>query len=181
MPEETLCTVQIAAQLHFNNVITLRIGRKSVPGDFPVEDLTLKYEHYHGQTIEDGQDNAYKEGSSDDDNLDPLPTPEAGDNYISAEVLLPLGGVLRQGKVISCKRDADGNTIGQAYEWPILDTWTYGVEFDDGTITDLMAIEFSNACMHNVTREVISTYCLIALVTLINRRPLFPLQTRLLS
>ncbi len=44
--EETLCTVHIAAQLHFDNMITERFGRKSVPGDFPVEDLTPEYEHY---------------------------------------------------------------------------------------------------------------------------------------
>ena len=44
-PEETLCTVQIAVRLHFDNMITERFGRKSVPGDFPVEDLTPEYEH----------------------------------------------------------------------------------------------------------------------------------------
>jgi hypothetical protein len=52
MPEETLCTVQIAAQLHFDNMITKRIDPKSVPGDFPAEDLTPEYERYRGHTIE---------------------------------------------------------------------------------------------------------------------------------
>jgi hypothetical protein len=146
-PKETLCTVQIAAQLHFNTMITECIGRKSVPGDFPVEDLTLEYEHYHGHTIEEGLDNAYEEDLPDNNDLDPLPTPEAGDNFISAEVLLPLGGVLRQGKVISCKRDADGNTVGWANERPILDTWTYDVEFNDGTITELTANKIAE-CMY---------------------------------
>ncbi len=75
-PEETLCTVQIAVQLHFDNMITKRIGHKSVPWDFPSEDLTPEYEHYHGHTIEEDTDNAYEEGSPDNDNLDPLPTPE---------------------------------------------------------------------------------------------------------
>jgi hypothetical protein len=37
--------VQIATQLHFDDMITERIGRKSVPGDFPAEDLTPEYEH----------------------------------------------------------------------------------------------------------------------------------------
>jgi hypothetical protein len=115
------------------------IGCKSVPGDLPAEDLTPEYEHYCGHTIEEGQDNAYEKGLPDDDDLDPLLTPEAGDNYISAELLLPLGGVLRQGKVISHKCNADSNTIGRAYEWPILDTQTHDVEFNDGTITELTA------------------------------------------
>jgi hypothetical protein len=90
MPEETLCRVRIAVQLHFDNVITECIGRKSVPGDFPVEDLTPEYEHYHGHTsIEEGPDNAYEEGLPNDNNLDPLSMPKARDNYMSVEVLLP--------------------------------------------------------------------------------------------
>jgi hypothetical protein len=146
-PEETLCTAQIAARLHFDNMITKRIGRKSVPGDFPVEDLTPEYEHYRGHTIEEDTDNAYEEGLPNNNDLEPLPTPEAGDNYISAEVLLPLGGVLRGGKVISCKRGADGNTVAQAHDWPILDTRIYDVEFDDGTITELTANKIAK-CMY---------------------------------
>jgi hypothetical protein len=45
-PEETLCKVQIAARLHFDNMIAERISPKSVPGDFPTKDLTPEYEHY---------------------------------------------------------------------------------------------------------------------------------------
>jgi hypothetical protein len=112
--------VQIAARLHFDNMIVECIGPKSVPGDFPAEDLTPEYEHCHGHTIEEDMDNAYEDGLPDDNDLDPLPTPEAGDNYISAEIFLPLGGVLRQGKVISCKHDADGNTVGRAHDSPSL-------------------------------------------------------------
>jgi hypothetical protein len=146
-PEETLCTVQIAARLHLDNMIAECIGPKSVPGDFPAEDLTPEYEHYCGHTIEEDTDNAYEEGSLGGNDLDPLPTPEAGDNYISAGVLLPLGGILRREKVISCKRDADGNTDGRAHDRPILDTQTYDVEFDDGTIAELMANKIAE-CMH---------------------------------
>jgi hypothetical protein len=70
-PEETLCGVQIAARLHFDSMIPEHIGPKSVPGDFPVGDLTPEYEHYRGHTIKEDMDNAYEEGSSDDNNLDP--------------------------------------------------------------------------------------------------------------
>jgi hypothetical protein len=87
-------------------------------GDFPAEELTPEYEHYHGHTIEEGPDNAYEEGLPNNVILDPLPTPETGDNYISAEALLPLGGVLRLGKVISCNRDSDGNTVGGQMDGP---------------------------------------------------------------
>jgi hypothetical protein len=146
-PEETLCTVQIAARLHFDNMIVERIGPKSVPGDFPMEDLTPEYEHYRGHTIAEDTDNAYEEGLPDDNDLDLLPTPEAGDNYISAEILLPLGGILRRGKVISCKCDADGNTVGRAHDRPILNTRTYDVEFNNGTIAELTDNEIVE-CMY---------------------------------
>ncbi len=145
--EATLCTVQTAARVHFDNMITKLIGHKSIPGEFPMEDLTPKYERYPGHTIEEGPNNAYEDGLPDNDGLDPLPTPEAGDNYISAEVLLPLGSVLRWGKVISCKHNADGNTVGQAHEQPILNTRTYDIEFNDGTITELMANKIAE-CMY---------------------------------
>jgi hypothetical protein len=132
--EETLCTVHIAAQLHFDKMIIACIGHKCIPGNFPAEDLTPEYEHYRSHTIEDGQDNAYEEGLLEDDDLDPLPMPEAGENYIFAEVLLPLDSVLRWGKVIRHKRNAGGNTVGQTHEWLILNTQTYDIEFNDGTI-----------------------------------------------
>jgi hypothetical protein len=123
------------------------IGRKSAPGDFPTEDLTLEYEPYHGHTIEEGQDNSYEKGLPINNDLDPLPTPEAGDNYISAEVLLHLGGVLWRGKVINCKCNTDGNTVGRIHEQPILNTRTYDIEFNDGTITELTAHKIAK-CMY---------------------------------
>ncbi len=65
----------------------------------------------------------------------------------SAEITLPMGGVLTKGRVISRKRDADGNTVGRASDNPILDTRTYNVEFEDGTITELTANKIAE-CMY---------------------------------
>jgi len=52
--------------------------------------------HFIGHTIEEREleGNAYDEGSPDEDDLEPLPTPKVGDNYLSAEITLPMGGVL---------------------------------------------------------------------------------------
>ncbi len=103
------------------------------------------------------------------------------DNYISAEVLLPLGGVLRRGKVTSFKRNADGNTVGQAHDRPIIDTWTYDIEFNDGTIMELTANKIAK-CMnaqcdwgenHNVLLDCFVNFDKSLLQ--------FPLQTRILS
>ncbi len=114
----------------------------------------------------------------DNDDLDLLPMLEPGDNYISAEVLLSLGGVLQWRKVTSCKRNTDGNTVGRAHDRPILDTRTYGIEFNDGTLTELMAYIIAK-CMHAQCDPEGNQYVLLdCFVDFKNLRQLFPLQTR---
>ena len=66
-------------------------------------------------------------------------TPEMGDNYLGAEIMLPRGGTLVKGRVAARKRDRDGNPIGLANSNPILDTRSYIVHFDDGDQTELTA------------------------------------------
>ena len=61
-------------------------------------------------------------------------TPEAYDEYLTAEVLLPNMGTVTKAKVTGRKRDADGNPIGKRHSNPILDTREYEVEFADGSI-----------------------------------------------
>jgi hypothetical protein len=78
----------------------------------------------------------------DDHDLDPdhgdlKVMPEIGDNYLSAEISIPRGESMVKGRVKSCKRDADGNPIGQADANPILDTREYIVEFEDGDEAEL--------------------------------------------
>jgi hypothetical protein len=62
-----------------------------------------------------------------------------GDNYLSAEIMLPLGGTMVKGRIAAHKRDRDGNPIGLANSNPILDTRSYIVHFDDGDQTKLTA------------------------------------------
>jgi hypothetical protein len=66
-------------------------------------------------------------------------TPEIGDNYLSAELMLPNGGVMVKGRVTAHKRDWDSNPVGRANDNPILDTRLYIVDFDDGDHTELTA------------------------------------------
>jgi hypothetical protein len=65
-------------------------------------------------------------------------TPEMGDNYLNAEISVPRGGALVKGRVISWKRDKDGNPVGLANA-PILDTHEYTFAFNDGDETALNA------------------------------------------
>ena len=67
-----------------------------------------------------------------------VPTPEFGDYYVNAEVVLPVGGDMQRGKVVCRKRDADGNPMGRENRNPILDTRLYEVEFADGR-TEVMS------------------------------------------
>jgi hypothetical protein len=135
--------------MHFDSMIVEPIGPNSTPSNFDAEDLTPEIYHFVGHTIEEKEveGNAYEEGSPDEDDLKPLPTPEAGDNYLSTKITLPMGGVLSRGHVISQKRDADGNTICRANGNPILNTCTYNMEFEDGTITELTANKIAE-CMY---------------------------------
>ena len=66
-------------------------------------------------------------------------TLEMGDNYLSAEIMLPRGGTMVKGHVAVRKRDRDGNPIGLANSNPILDTRSYVVHFNDGDETELTA------------------------------------------
>lgn len=77
-------------------------------------------------------------------------TPEAYDQYLTAEVLLPNMGTVTKGRVISRKRDSDGNLVGRQHSNPILDTREYVVEFPDGA-TDVFT---ANLIAENLYSQV---------------------------
>ncbi len=58
----------------------------------------------------------------DPDHGDAEITPEMGDNYLSAEIMLPRGGTMVRGRIATQKRDWDGIPIRLANSNPILDT-----------------------------------------------------------
>jgi hypothetical protein len=61
-------------------------------------------------------------------------TPEAYDEYLMAEVLLPNMGTVTKARVIGCKRDSDGNPVRRRNSNLILDMREYKVEFADGAM-----------------------------------------------
>jgi hypothetical protein len=75
-------------------------------------------------------------------------TPEAYDEYLTAEVLLPNGGDVTRAKVIGRKRDADGNPAGRRHSNPILDTRKYKVQFPDGA-TDVFTANIIAESMYS--------------------------------
>ena len=67
------------------------------------------------------------------------PSSSMGDQYIGAEVRLPLGDKVRQGRVKRRKTHPDGSDLGTANPNPILDTRVYEVEFEDGAQAEFAA------------------------------------------
>jgi hypothetical protein len=102
-------------------------GPAALPQDFPSEDLKPD-PAYFGNT-----------NAMDPENGDTEIMPKIGDNYLSAELMLPKGGVMVKGRLTTRKRDGDCNPVGSANDNPILDTRTYIVDFDDGDQTELTA------------------------------------------
>jgi hypothetical protein len=80
---------------------------------------------YEGFTDEEGADIGVQEADEF--------TADTMDSYLATEVMLPRGDSFVRGKVVSRKRNADGNPIGVSSSNPILDTREYEVEFPDGT------------------------------------------------
>jgi hypothetical protein len=68
-----------------------------------------------------------------DDNVDTY------DQYVGAEVSLPIDGKMMNAKVRGQKRLVDGSVIGRATSNLILDTHTYKVEFPDGQTAEMAA------------------------------------------
>ena len=62
-----------------------------------------------------------------------------GDQYVGAEVRLPLGDKVGQGLVKRRKTHPDGSDLGTANPNPILDTRVYEVEFEDGAQAEFAA------------------------------------------
>ncbi len=68
-------------------------------------------------------------------------TPEAGDKYVQASIMLPPGNTFAHGTVVSCKHNVEGNFIWHAHDKPMLDSCQYDIEFADGEVISLMANE----------------------------------------
>ncbi len=80
--EELHSPVHMDMRRQFDESIYLHLGPAAMPHDFPVEDLTPDPTYYDDTTTADPE--------YDDAEM----TPETGDNYLSAELMLPKGGVL---------------------------------------------------------------------------------------
>jgi hypothetical protein len=111
----------------FDESIEHHLGPAALPQDFPAEVLTPDSTYYDDT---DAMDPEYGDAEI---------MPKIGVNYLSAELMLPKGGVMVKGRVTARKSDQDGNPVGHANDNPILDTRSYIINFDDGNQTELIA------------------------------------------
>ncbi len=72
-------------------------------------------------------------------------TPEAGDEYIQASIIIPHGNTFAHRTIVSCKCNAEGNIIGCAHDNPILNSCVYDIEFSDSKVTTLDANAIAKA------------------------------------
>ena len=66
-------------------------------------------------------------------------TPESYDEYLLAQVNLPVGDTFRKGQVIRRKRDSNGRPLGVRNTNPLLDSREYEVLFPDGSTQSYLA------------------------------------------
>ena len=133
-PLEEADTVRLAERDSFMEQLNSNIGPACVLTDFPANDLTPDFELYADSHDEDGF-----EGTPDEIEEAPIPTPEASDTYVGVAIQLPCAGGEARGRVLKRARDNDGNVIGRAHKKPILDTRQYIVEFEEGKKAELAA------------------------------------------
>jgi hypothetical protein len=125
--EELNSSVHKNMRCKFDESIEHHLGLAALPQDFPAEDSTPDPTYYDDTN------------ATNPEFGDAEVTPETGDNYLSAELMLPKGGVLVKGHVTARRRDRDSNPVGHANDNPILDIRSYIVDFDDGDQTELTA------------------------------------------
>ena len=65
--------------------------------------------------------------------------PEAGDQYIGAEIMFPRGDQMARGHVVAQSGNASGNIMGRAHANHIMETRLYQVEFNRTKVTELTA------------------------------------------
>ena len=121
----------------FNTSISQSLGPSAESTDFPADD------HTPDPDIDLADNDGIPLGDDDAAPGDTAPTPEVGDNYVSSELMFPRNGEMAKGRIVSRKRDTDGNPIGRAHSNPVLDTRLYLVEFEDGDVTELTANEIA--------------------------------------
>ena len=124
-PDELVNPDDIKAHDGFDTAIGEQLGPAASAEDFGSEPEIITL------TLDRREDN--EEHQTHIPEVDDIIT-EAMDNYIGAQIIVSHGDTMAQGSVRHRKRDVEVNTIGRANSNPILDTRTYEVKFEYGSM-----------------------------------------------
>jgi hypothetical protein len=121
----------------FNDELNTRLSDENyeipdvIPGSsFFIEDVEVNEEERETQNYAEGEKGAVERDEY---------TPDAYDNYLNAELLLPEGDNKVRARVVKRAKGEDGNPIGLYNRNPLLDSREYTVEFPDGTTAEYTA------------------------------------------
>eukprot|EP00956_Cyclotella_meneghiniana_P033966 scaffold100692_cov59-Cyclotella_meneghiniana.AAC.1 len=139
-PEETVCPEHTKRREAFLKRAHQKLGPKTTEEHLGPDGLDFVDKDEVHELWED------EDGPSFPELDDELPDAKVTEDYlVNAEVLLPHGAVEEKAKVVSRKRDRDGNPVGVANKNPLLDTRVYEVEFPDGSTRELAANAIAQA------------------------------------
>jgi translation elongation factor EF-1beta len=122
----------------FDATLKRTLGERADELPIAVEDVEINEELEYDPYVDENETNKVM---PDADEIDY----DAFHNFIMAHVSLPIGGELQRGKVIGRKRDTDGKLIGRSNPIPLLDTGSYEVEFEEGTLESYAANQIAEA------------------------------------
>jgi hypothetical protein len=122
---EIQSATEIAERLKFDTSVEEKLGKSMLEADFKDDPdfsdfVTLTIEPY-----EDYEVPASK--MPDIDDVDDDHDVDTYDQYVDAQVRVPIGGEIRSGKVMRRKRELDGTWKGHANANPMLDSRTYEI------------------------------------------------------
>jgi hypothetical protein len=121
---------EIAERLKFDTSVEEKLGKVMLEADFKddpdfADFVTPTFEPYE-------DDEVPAPNMPDIDDVDNYHYVDTYDQYVGAQVRVPIGGEIRSGKVTRRKRELDGTWKGPANVKPMLDSRTYETEFPDG-------------------------------------------------
>ena len=132
IPREDRSTDARAAEMaRFNEEVASKIGDDFQDGT----EASVQYEIFDEEFDEDMAIVSNEEEAIPDAEF----TPEEYDEYLTAEVMIPIGDGKMKGVVKRRVKDDDGLPVGKRHPNPILDSREYEVELSDGTVDSYTA------------------------------------------
>jgi hypothetical protein len=135
--DEIQSPTEIVERLKFDVSIEEKLGKSMLAADLKDDPdfddfLTPTFEPY-----EDDEVPASK--MPDIDNVDNDHDVDTYDQYVGAQVRVPIGGNIRSGKVMRHKRELDGTCKGRTSANSMLDSRDYEIKFPDGCSAEYTA------------------------------------------